>query len=689
MSNPKTIQNVYLVGNPNCGKSTIFNSVTGLHQKTSNLPGTTIEIRKSKITNKDGKTIRLFDLPGIYSINPATKDEQIACEPLLNPEHKEHPDHVVVVVDSSNLKRNLLLFTQVADLGFPVSLVLNMSDIASKKGIVIDVERLERELGVKIIETSARSGLNIGLLKDLVFEDGFKSHFKCFNPPSLKEFFTEPTIDLSKYNDYQALQIVYKNTDIVGGKAHQLIFEEQRAMEVMVRYKAIDGLIAHCVTYSNARKQFTKKIDKIVTHPILGYLIFLLIIFIIFQSVFTLAAYPMDLIEQGFSLAGNYLSQIIPHGIMQSLVVNGILAGMSGVIVFIPQIVILFMFLAILEDSGYMSRVSFILDKIMRKFGMNGRSVLPLISGAACAIPAIMSARTIENKRDRLITIMVTPFISCSARLPVYILIISIIPIHFKIFGIFNHQGFLLMAMYLLGVITSLLAGIVLSRFIKNTDTTGFFMELPTYQLPRIKNIMITCITKAKSFVWEAGKIIFLVSIVLWYLTSFGPSEKFKEIEKEVAYELKINKISDEEANLSLALQKQEHSYAGYFGKTIEPLIKPLGFDWRIGISLITSFIAREVFVGSMATIYGAGQDDFVNIRKKMQAEINPVTHKPTFSIAVCLSLLVFYALAMQCASTIAVVYKETKSWKWPTLQFLLMSITAWVASWVVFNIFS
>ena len=689
MSEAKTIRNVYLVGNPNCGKSTLFNILTGLQQKTSNLPGTTIDIRKSKITSKKGQTIRLFDLPGIYSINPASKDEQIACEPLLNPEHKEHPDHVVVVIDSSNLKRNLLLFTQVSDLGIPVSLVLNMTDIAAKKGIVINTERLERELGVKVIETSARSGLNIDKLKEHIFSDGFKSHFKCFNPPSLKEFFVDSSIDLSKYNDYQALQIVYKNTDIVGGKAHQIIFEEQRAMEVIVRYKAIDVLIAHCVTQTSTRKQFTKKIDKFVTHPVLGYIIFLAIIFIIFQSVFTLAAYPMDLIEQGFNLAGNYLSDLLPDGVLQSLVVNGILAGLSGVLVFIPQIIILFMFLALLEDSGYMARVSFILDKIMRKFGMNGRSVLPLISGAACAIPAIMSARTIENKRDRLITIMVTPFISCSARLPVYILLISIIPIDTKIFGIFNHQGFLLMAMYLLGVVTSLLAGIVLSRFIKNTDYTGFFMELPQYQWPRLKNIGITCFTKGKSFVWEAGKIIFLVSLVLWYLTSFGPKEEFKRIEVEVAYEVKTNKITLYEANLSLALQKQEHSYAGYFGKSIEPLIKPLGFDWRIGISLITSFIAREVFVGSMATIYGAGQDDFVNIRKKMQAEINPVTHKPMFSIAVCLSLMVFYALALQCVSTIAVVYKETKSWKWPALQFVLMSITAWLCSWVVFNIFS
>lgn len=689
MSESKTIRNVYLVGNPNCGKSTLFNILTGLQQKTSNLPGTTIDIRKSKITSKKGQTIRLFDLPGIYSINPASKDEQIACEPLLNPEHKEHPDHVVVVIDSSNLKRNLLLFTQVADLGIPVSLVLNMTDIAAKKGIVINTERLERELGVKVIETSARSGLNIDKLKEQIFSEGFKSHFKCFSPPSLKEFFVDSSIDLSKYNDYQALQIVYKNTDIVGGKAHQIIFEEQRAMEVIVRYKAIDVLIAHCVTQTSTRKQFTKKIDKFVTHPVLGYIIFLVIIFIIFQSVFTLAAYPMDLIEQGFNLAGNYLSDVLPDGVLQSLVVNGILAGLSGVLVFIPQIIILFMFLALLEDSGYMARVSFILDKIMRKFGMNGRSVLPLISGAACAIPAIMSARTIENKRDRLITIMVTPFISCSARLPVYILLISIIPINTKIFGIFNHQGFLLMAMYLLGVVTSLLAGIVLSRFIKNTDYTGFFMELPQYQWPRLKNIGITCFTKAKSFVWEAGKIIFLVSLVLWYLTSFGPKEEFKRIEEEVAYEVRTNKITVDEANFSLALQKQEHSYAGYFGKSIEPLIKPLGFDWRIGISLITSFIAREVFVGSMATIYGAGQDDFVNIRKKMQAEINPVTHKPTFSIAVCLSLMVFYALALQCVSTIAVVYKETKSWKWPALQFVLMSITAWVGSWVVFNIFS
>ncbi|MFM9944555.1 MAG: ferrous iron transport protein B [Bacteroidia bacterium] len=689
MKESKAIKNVYLVGNPNCGKSTIFNILTGLQQKTSNLPGTTIDIRKSKITSKKQETIRLFDLPGIYSINPASKDEQIACEPILNPEHNEHPDHVVVIVDASNLKRNLLLFTQVSDLGIPVSLVLNMKDIAVKKGIVIDIERLERELGVKVIETSARNGLNLDKLKELIFEQGFKSHFNCYVPPSLKEFFTDLTIDLIKYNDYQALQIVYKNTDIVGGKAHQKIFEEQRAMEVIVRYKAIDGLLSRCVTQTTVQKQFTKHIDKIVTHPILGYIVFLLIIFVIFQAVFSLALYPMEWIEQGFNLTGNYISDIMPNGIWQSLVVNGILAGLSGVIVFIPQIVILFLFLAILEDSGYMARVSFILDKIMRKFGMNGRSVLPLISGAACAIPAIMSARTIENKRDRLITIMVTPFISCSARLPVYILLISIIPIHSQLFGIFNYQGVLLMAMYFLGVITSLLAGVVLSWFIKNTDTTGFFMELPKYQLPRLKNILITCFNKAKSFVWEAGKIIFLVCLALWFLTSFGPSQKFKEIEEEVAYEVRTNKITTDQANLKLATQKQQYSYAGYVGKSIEPLIKPLGFDWRIGIALITSFIAREVFTGSMATIYGVEQDDFINIRKKMQAEINPVTKKSFFSVAVCLSLMVFYALAMQCASTIAVVYKETKSWKWPLIQFIFMSITAWLGSWAVFNIFS
>jgi ferrous iron transport protein B len=685
----RSFKNIYLVGNPNCGKSTLFNILTGLQQKTSNLPGTTIEIRKSKISNQNGKTIKLFDLPGIYSINPASKDEQIACEPLLNPDHPQYPSHILLIVDASNIKRNLLLFTQISDLGFPVSLVLNMSDIALKKGIKIDTERLERELGVRVLETSARNGLNLDKLKELVFEEGFKSHFNCYVAPSLKEFFTETNIDLSKYNDYQALQIVYKNTDIVGAKAHKKIFEEQRAMEVIVRYKAIDGLLARCVTQTSIQKQFTKKIDKIVTHPILGYVVFLTIIFIIFQSVFSLATYPMDLIEAGFSWLGHTISQVMPKGIWQSLIVNGMLAGLSGVLVFIPQIVILFMFLALLEDSGYMARVSFILDKVMRKFGMNGRSVLPLISGAACAIPAIMSARTIENKRERLITILVTPFISCSARLPVYILLISIIPIKTKIFGIFNHQGFLLMAMYLVGVITTLLTGIVLSRILKPSENSGFFMELPKYQWPRLKNVLITCIYKAKSFVWEAGKIIFIVSLILWYLTSFGPKEKYKKIEEEVAYEVRTNKLSFDEAESKLAFQKQEFSYAGYFGKMIEPAIKPLGFDWRIGIALITSFIAREVFVGSMATIYGAGQDDFVNIRKKMEAEINPITHKPTFSIAVCLSLMFFYALALQCVSTMAIVYKETQSWKWPIIQFIFMSSLAWLASWGIYNLFS
>lgn len=679
---------MYLVGNPNCGKSTLFNILTGLKQKTSNLPGTTIDIRKSKISAKDGTTINLYDLPGIYSINPASKDEQIACEPLLDPEHPESPDHIIAIVDATNIKRNMLLFTQLCDLGFPVSLVLNMSDIAKKRGISPDIERLVLELGVKVIETSARTGLNIDQLRSLIFQDGFKSHFKCYQPPALKSFFPD-NIDLSKYNDYQALQVVYKNAEIVGAREHIKIFEEQRAMEVMVRYKAIDGLVKRCINYRQKKVEISRKLDKAVTHPVWGYLIFLAIIFIVFQSVFVLAEYPMNLIEEGFNILGNFLSDHMEKGILQSLIVNGIVAGLSGVITFIPQIIILFFFLAILEDSGYMARVSFILDKIMRKFGMNGRSVLPLISGAACAIPAIMSTRTIENKRDRLITIMVTPFISCSARLPVYILMISIIPIHTKIFGIFNHQGFLLMIMYLLGVFTSLIAGVVLSRFIKRSDYTGFFMELPNYQIPRAKNIGITCYTKAKSFVWQAGKIIFMVSLVLWFLTSFGPNDKVAVFEKQLNEQVAQNQMTEQEAGLALGKKRQEYSYAGYFGKAIEPFIAPMGFDWRIGISLITSFIAREVFVGSMATIYGVGEDDFVNIRQKMAAEINPETNTSFFSIAVCLSLMVFYALSMQCVSTIAVVYKETKTWKWPILQFCLMSATAYLASWLVYQIFS
>ncbi len=689
MKGRKGIQNVYLVGNPNCGKSTIFNILSGLNQKTSNVPGTTIEIRKSIISNKEGKTIRLFDLPGIYSINPASRDEQIACEPLLDPEHTEYPDHVIIVVNSSNLKRNLLLFTQVSDLGIPVSLVLNMADIAEKKGIHIDIERLERELGIQVIQTCARKGVNIDKLKKIIFTEGFKTHFNSYNPPSLKEFIHDLDIDLSKYNDYQALQVIYKNVDVVGAMAHKKIFEDQRTTEVMVRYQAIDKLLLKVCTVSDTRKHVSKKIDRLVTHPLWGYVIFLLILLAVFESVFSLAEYPMNLIEEGFSQLGNFISYRMYEGTFRSLVLNGILAGLSGVIVFIPQIVILFAFLAILEDSGYMARVSFILDKVMRKFGMNGRSVLPLISGAACAIPAIMSARTIENKRDRIITIMVTPFISCSARLPVYILLISIIPIDQKIFGVFNHKGFLLMAMYILGVITSLIAGVVLSRFIKNTDYTGFYMEMPHYQLPRFKNVLITCYSKAKSFVWQAGKIIFLVSLVLWFLTSFGPKEKMESIKTEVAQKVAKGQLTEEQGHLELGRQVQEYSYAGYFGKAIEPMIEPLGFDWRIGISLITSFIAREVFVGSMATIYGAGQDDFVNIRKKMKMEVDTVTQKPKFSIAVCLSLMVFYALSLQCVSTIAVVYKETRSWKWPALQFVLMSATAWVASWIVFMLFS
>ncbi|NUM30973.1 MAG: ferrous iron transport protein B [Bacteroidetes bacterium] len=688
MKKEEKLPNVYLAGNPNCGKSSIFNIITGLQQKTSNVPGTTIEIRSSVVKSNNGKAVKLFDLPGLYSINPVSKDEQIACEPLLNPEHKNYPDHVIVVADMTNLKRNLLLFTQISDLSIPVSLVLNMADIAEKKGVDVDIERLEKELGIIVFKTSVRKGLNIDKIKELVFKNGFKSHFKSYEPPSLKQFVTNTDIDISKFNDYQALQLAYRNTEIVGAKAHRKIFEEQRAMEVMVRYKSIDKLLSKTVKIKDRSKLFSEKADIILTHKIGGYLIFLIILAVIFQSVFKLAEYPMSLIENMFNYLGNFFTLNLEKGIFQSLVVNGILAGLSGVITFIPQIVILFFFLAIIEDSGYMARVSFILDKVMKKFGMNGKSVLPIISGAACAIPAIMSTRTIENKRDRLITILVTPFISCSARLPVYIMMISIIPIDYKILGIFNHKGFLLMAMYILGVITSLIAAVVLSKVIKNTEHSGFIMEMPNYQIPRLKNIATTCYIKAKSFIWEAGKIIFIISMILWYLTSFGPSNKIHNIEQNIAEKVMKGELSHEQANSELMSEKQKYSYAGYFGRSIEPFIKPLGFDWRIGISLITSFIAREVFVGSMATIYGTSEENFVNIREKMQSEINPETNQPFFSIATCLSLMVFYALAMQCASTLAVVYKETKRWKWPIIQFVLMGITAWLASFVTYNIF-
>lgn len=601
----------------------MFNHITGLQQKITNIPGTTIERREGSCTLGD-KSLRIIDTPGTYSRTPRSMDEEVALE-IFKEGHPDRPDLIVYVADANNLKRNLLYFSQLCDTGIPMILVLNMMDVASFKGLTIDIERLEKELGIKVLKTNARTGDGVDDIRKALTADGFVPHYDFSAAPN----------------------------------------EE----DLVARYRHIDALLSKVLTRKGTRELLTERLDPILTHPVFGYLIFVFVLLIIFQSVFTLAQYPMELIESGFSYLGNQLMEIMSPGWFRSLVVNGIVAGLSGVIVFIPQIAILFFFMAVLEDTGYMARVSFIMDRILRGLGLNGKSVVPLLSGAACAIPAIMATRHIENWKDRLITILVTPLMSCSARLPVYTLLISMAVPNTYVWGFINMKALALLAMYILGAAASMIAALVFKLIIKQRSLNYFIMELPIYHPPRWKNIGMIVMNKSKSFVNEAGKIILIVSVVLWFLASYGPHPNQPGLHVK------------ESANI-------EESYAGHIGKVIEPTIEPLGFNWKIGIALITSFAAREVFVGTMSTIYSVDdEDNIASIRSKMQNDTDPVTGKPIYSLAVVFSLMIFYAFAMQCISTLAVVYKETRSMKWPVIQFLYMTGLAYICSLITYQL--
>lgn len=624
MSKSPGLFRVALCGNPNAGKSTLFNHLTGLNQKISNIPGTTID-RKESVLKLDDTSIQLIDTPGTYSIDAKSKDEEVALE-IFNPNHSLRPDLIVYVADANNLKRNLFFFSQLAETKIPIVLVLNMLDVAQRKGIDIDVDRLEKELGIQVIVTNGRKGVGLDALRSALTEKHFVPHYS-FQNESLKD-------------------------------------------RVEGAYSRISTLLEKVVTTKDAKRLFTERYDPILTHPILGYLIFAFVLLVVFQSVFSLAEYPMELIETGFAQLSSTLNALVPAGWLRSLLVNGLVAGLSGVMVFIPQIAILFFFMAILEDTGYMARVSFIMDRMLRGLGLSGKSVVPLISGAACAIPAIMATRNIENWKNRIITILVAPLMSCSARLPVYTLLISLAVPNQYVAGFISLKALMLLGMYLVGTVASLLAALVFKFFIKETGKNYFIMELPIYHLPRWKNVWINVLNKSKSFVTEAGKIILMVSVILWFLASYGPSSQSAFLPQDTAH--------------------LEESYAGHFGKAIEPAIKPLGFNWKIGIALITSIAAREVFVGTMSTIYSVGDEENISgIRDKMLKETDPATGLPLYSLAVVISLMIFYAFAMQCFSTLAVVYKETKQLKWPVIQFIYMTALAYVSSFIAYQLLS
>lgn len=689
----------------------MFNTLTGLRQKTGNFPGVTMDKLTGIWELGPKNQIEILDLPGIYSIYPKSIDEELVINILGNPAHPDYPDMVIVVADASNLKRNLLLFSQVRDLGIPTVLALNMIDVAENEGYVINSIKLARELSVEVAEVNAKKGIGVNGLKLAVqktLENRFASNDGLPLPVS-EELIDEIQAAFGEVDPYRCLLWLMEHDRMkMFTKAqcadldqimvkHDFEPKKYKSAETVKRYEFLTEVVDRCVINLNRQwdappvKTWTDRLDKLFLHPVGGYLFFLAILFVMFQAVFTWATYPMDAIDAGVAFLNDWLKDILPESTFRGLLTDGLIAGIGGVLIFIPQIAFLFFFISMLEETGYMSRVMFIMDKLMRRFGLNGKSVVPLLSSVACAVPAIMSTRSIGSRKDRLITILVTPLMSCSARLPIYtVLIALVVPEKNTLFGLFNLQGLVLFILYLLGFFMALFSAYIMKLILKAKEKSYFIMELPTYKAPRFKHVSYTILNNVKAFVFEAGKVIVAISIILWVLASYGPGNSMEDATSRI--KIQNPNLSGVELTNKIAGEKLENSYAGHFGKFIEPAIRPLGYDWKIGIALITSFAAREVFVGTMSTIYSLGgeiDNENATIKNRMRAEVNPQTGKPMYDLALGFSLLIFYAFAMQCMSTLATTYRETKSWKYPLIQFGYMTALAYLSAFVVYQTLS
>ena len=693
--------NVALIGNPNTGKTSVFNALTGLNQKVGNYPGITVDKKQGICKLSRGVKAHILDLPGTYSLNASSLDENVVIELLLNKNDKDYPDVAVIVSDVENLKRNLLLFTQIKDLKIPTLLVINMSDVMKRKGISLDVEVLEEKLNTKIALVSTRKGTGIQELKKLIEQYKTLPKKQCLDASTI-----EPA-------DFERLQKAFPNQDIYklwlvitqdanfGKVSRQELdvskfktkstseLKRLQQKEAIKRYQFINNVLKEGQNIDRSKaRDLRSKLDRVLIHKVWGYIIFFIILLTIFQAIYDWATFPMDLIDTTFAGLAEWVKSNYPNGgKVTDLVAEGIVSGVGGIVIFIPQIAFLFLFISILEESGYMSRVVFLMDRIMRRFGLSGKSLVPLISGTACAIPAVMATRNIENWKERLITILVTPFTTCSARLPVYLIIIALVIPEGYIFGL-SFQALTLMLLYLIGFGMAVFSAYVLDRIMKTNRKTFFVVEMPNYKLPLLKNVLITVFEKTKTFVFEAGKIILAISVILWVLASYGPGEKFNNAEAIITEQ--YADLSDATLDDKVAAYRLEHSYIGIIGKTIEPVIKPLGYDWKIGIGLVASFAAREVFVGTLATIYSVGSatenESIDTIKTKMSNEIYEDGSK-VFTFASGISLLLFYAFAMQCMSTLAIVKRETKSWKWPMIQLIGMSTIAYIFALIAFQI--
>ena len=698
---------IVLIGNPNSGKSSVFNHLTGLRQKIGNFPGVTVEKKSGvfQFSNKEKATV--IDLPGAYSLYPRRSDEWVSYKQLMSPAAGEGVDIAIVVVDATALRRNLLFVSQVIDLKIPVVVALTMMDIAKKRGIRVNIDQLSREMQVPVVPVNARSGKGVDELKSTVFQ-------VLGNPVTPKDFFPVGSLaenavvemqelfpTMSAYSSIHHL-INHENFELNSVDQEKIEKIEEKfnvnhtkiqAEDIQQRYKRIRDIVNKSVEEDSVeeKKLFSEKLDSFFLHRTWGYLIMGVVLFLLFQSVFWAAEYPMNAIEQGIGALSGYLGGVLEKTWYADLFINGVLAGLSGILVFVPQIMILFGLITLLEDTGYMARISFLTDRIMRRVGLNGKSVMPMIGGFACAVPAIMSARNIENKKERLLTILVTPFMSCSARLPVFTILAALVVPNKKFLGVLSLQGLVLMGLYVFGVLIAMFVSYLLNLFIKIKEKSFFILELPLYKQPRWNNIIVTMFDKAKVFVFDAGKVIMVISLLLWGLSSFGPGEKRDQINRTYTERIKNTPSLTESLEKERAASLLEHSYAGILGRSIEPVIRPLGYDWKIGIALITSFAAREVFVGTMATLYSVGESEDSSgntLTKKMESAKRP-DGSLVYSTATGFSLLIFYLLAMQCMSTLAVVKRETGSWKWPLIQLLYMTGLAYLLSFITYQLLS
>ncbi len=700
---PKNLH-IALLGNPNSGKTSLFNSLTGLNQKVGNFPGVTVEKKTGICQLSSSKAATIIDLPGAYSLYPRRADEWVAYMAIMDPEQDYNINLVVVIVDASNLQRNLLYASQVIDLGKPVVIALTMMDVVESRGITIDLPKLEAEMGVPVIAINPRKHQGIDQLKKMMLKTAAGAETRVTRFVAVDEIAEAPVKELRgifpSLSDYSAVHYLMNHESMSFDnemqerierieKSNDFNHTKIQAAEILKRYHRIRDIINKTVTEETRerKRSIPEKFDEILLHRVWGYVIMFGVLFFIFQSIFWVAEYPMNAIEWVFGRIGNWLGTVLQETWFSNLLINGILAGLSGILVFVPQIMILFGLITILEDTGYMARISFLTDKIMRKVGLNGKSVMPMISGLACAVPAIMSARNIENRKERLLTIMITPLMSCSARLPVYTILIALVVPKKIVFGFLNQQGLVMMGLYLLGFLMAMIVSYVMKWFIRLEEKSFFILELPLYRPPRWKNIFITMFQKAKIFVVDAGKVIMVISLLLWALSSFGPANNRDIIRKAYAESIIKDPANEKELKAGRDAALLENSYAGLAGRWIEPAIRPLGFDWKIGIALITSFAAREVFVGTMATLYSVGDadDGDKTLRQKMNAAVRPDGTK-VYTEATGVSLMIFYVLAMQCMSTLAVVKRETGTWKWPMIQLAYMTALAYLLSFLIYQ---